>query len=450
LLTFKDQKTSLSSDSVLTDFGRRIASEEKGCVFRDDGHAPAQLAQGQVCEAEYWAPYLAHTCMEPLNCTARFAQDRCELWLGTQAPALVADAVARALGLWTRSVVARTTGLSTSPVTVTTTLLGGGFGRRLEADVAVQAARIAKKFPGKTVKLIWSREEDIRRDVFRPAARALLRGVLDKDGMPDVLSARICSQSVMRGFIQRNLGLPFPFPDKTNAEGLYDQPYAIPHYRVEHIEADNEVPVGNWRSVGHAFNGFAMECFLDELARMGRRDAFEVRRHLLRDFPHKIALLERLRDLSGPTKPAGIDGRGLAYRQNFDSDVALVVDIAVEEEQIKVKKAFCVIDCGQPVDRRGIEAQVESGIVYGLSAALMQAITIKDGCVEQSNFHQFDSLRIHQCPEIEIAIVERNKEIGGVGETAVPAVAPALANALFDATSRRVRQLPLSLSVGVA
>jgi isoquinoline 1-oxidoreductase subunit beta len=360
------------------------------------------------------------------------------LWLGTQAPALVAGAVAQALKLWT------------SAVTVNTTLLGGGFGRRLEVDIAVQAARVAKEIPGKTVKLIWSREEDIRRDVFRPAARARLFGALDKEGLPDTLFARICSQSVMRGFIKRNLGWPFPLPDKTNAEGLYDQPYAIPHYRVEHVEADNEVPVGNWRGVGHGFNGFAMECFLDELARMGRRDAFEVRRHLLRDFPGKIALLDRLQELSqwGPKPPAD-HGRGFAYRQNFDSDVALIVDIAMEGKQINVEKVFCVIDCGQPVDRRGIEAQVESGIVYGLSAALMQAITIKDGCVEQSNFHQFDSLRMHQCPTIEIAILQHNKNIGGVGETAVPAVAPALANALFDATGRRVRQLPLNPREGV-
>jgi isoquinoline 1-oxidoreductase beta subunit len=321
-------------------------------------------------------------------------------------------------------------------------------------DYAVQAARIAKSCPGSTVKLIWSRKEDIRRDVFRPAARAQLAGALDSDGFPHALFARLCSQSVTKDFLKRNLGLPLPgaVPDKTNAEGLYDQPYAIPHYLVEHYEAENDVPVGNWRGVGHGFNGFAMECFLDELARAGHKDPFEVRRHLLRDFPVKVAVLDRLEALSEwkSGTPAGIDGRGMAYRQNFNSDVAQVVDVAVEGKQIKVKRVFCVIDCGQPVDRRGIEAQVQSGIVYGLSAALMQAVTIKDGCVQQSNFHQFDALRINQCPEIEIVILGNNKEIGGAGETAVPPVAPALANALFNATGRRVRELPLSLSMGVA
>jgi isoquinoline 1-oxidoreductase beta subunit len=441
-LTFKNQSTRLSSDQVFADFGRRMAAEP-GFAFRKVGDARARLAPPhEVIAAEYQAPYLAHACMEPLNCTARFADGKCTLWLGTQAPGLVVCAVADALQL------------SPSAVTVNTVLLGGGFGRRLEADYAVQAARIARQCPGKTVKLIWSREEDMRRDVFRPAARARLVGALDKDKQPEALFARICSQSVTKDFLKRNLDLSLPAaaPDKTNAEGLYDQPYAIPHYRVEHYEAENEVPVGNWRSVGHAFNGFAMECFLDELARAGHQDPFEIRRHLLQGFPEKVALLDRLRDLSkwGSGKPAGIDGRGMAYRQNFNSDVAQLVDVAIEDKQIRVKRVFCVIDCGQPVDRRGIEAQVQSAIVYGLSAALMQAITIKDGAVQQSNFHEFDALRINQCPAIEIAILSNNKEIGGAGETAVPPVAPALANALFDATGRRVRELPLSLSMGVA
>jgi isoquinoline 1-oxidoreductase beta subunit len=369
-------------------------------AFRNDGDAPAHLATPRkVVEAEYSAPYLAHACMEPLNCTAAFGDDTCELWLGTQAPALVVRAVAQELRM------------RPSAVTVHTTLLGGGFGRRLEVDVAVQAARIAREFPGKAVKLIWSREEDMRRDVFRPAARARLVGAVDQAGMPEALLARICCQSVMKDFLKRNTGMPFPLPDKTNAEGLFDQPYAIPHYRVEHVEAENEVPVGNWRAVGHGFNGFAMESFLDELAHAGGQDPFVVRNHLLQGFQEKQALLDRLRDLSNwdGKKPPGIDGRGLAYRQNFESDVAQVIDIALIGNRVKVKRVFCVIDCGEPIDPRGIRAQVESGIVFGLSAALMQAITIQDGCVQETNFHRFDALRINQCPEITIDIVRHNE-----------------------------------------
>jgi isoquinoline 1-oxidoreductase beta subunit len=439
-LRFEEQNTWLSSEVIFADFGRRIETE-RGHVFRNEGDAAAQLAPGRkIFEAEYRAPYLAHACMEPLNCTAAVNGSSCELWLGTQAPGLVASAVARALQL------------GINAVTVNTTLLGGGFGRRLEADVAVQAALIAREFPGNTIKLIWSREEDMRRDMFRPAARAKLTGALTDDGLPEVLLARICSQSVMKGFLNRNLGAPFPFPDKTNAEGLFDQPYAIRHYRVEHVEAENEVPVGNWRSVGHAFNGFAMESFIDELAHEGGKDPLQVRRCLLKGFPSKQALLDKLCELSrwGEGKPAGVDGRGIAYRQNFESDVAQVVDIAIEGKRLRVKRVYCVIDCGPAVDPRGIEAQVESGIVYGLSAALIQATTIADGCVQQCNFHQFDALRVHQCPEIKIEIVQGNEEIGGAGETAVPPVAPALANAIFDATGRRLRALPLNSSVEVA
>src|SRR5262249_38994394 len=289
-------------------------------------------------------------------------------------------------------------------------------------------------FPDQTVKLIWSREEDMRRDVFRPAAVAKLRGVLNDKGMPEALLARVCSQSVNRDFAWRNLGLPFPLPDKTNVEGLYDQPYDIPHYHVEHIEVHNDVPVGNWRSVGHAFNGFAMECFLDKLARAGRKDPFDVRRHLLKRFPEKVKLLDRLQEISAwdpnGSKPNGVVGRGMAYRQNFGSDVAQVVDVAREGGRVRVKTVYCVIDCGQPIDPRGIKAQVESGIVYGLSAALLQAVTIRGGAVQQSNFHQFDALRIDQCPEIEIDVLSNNKRIGGAGETPGPPVPPARANGL--------------------
>jgi isoquinoline 1-oxidoreductase beta subunit len=423
-LKFEDRGTALSSEAVFADFTKRIRDGGEH-AFRNDGDVRTALAPPRkVIEVEYSAPYLAHACMEPLNCTAVVANGSCQLWLGTQAPALVACAVAKDLGI------------SASDVTVHTTLLGGGFGRRLEVDVAVQAARVAKEFPGKPVKLIWSREEDMRRDVYRPAALARLSGALGTDGMPDAIHARLCSQPVMKNYLKRNTGWQILPLDKTDAEGLCDQPYAIPNFRVEHVEAENEVPVGNWRAVGHGFNGFAMECFLDELAREGGKDPFAVRAHLLQSFPGKIALLNRLKELSGwgPTRPARIDGRGMAYRQNFGSDVAQVVDIVLDGNRVKVEKVFCVIDCGQPVDRRGIEAQVQSGIVFGLSAALMQA----------SNFHQFDALRIHQCPEIVIDIVQHNKEIGGAGEAAVAAVAPALANALIDAKRPPVRRLPLT------
>lgn len=430
-LTFKDQDVSLSSERIHAEFKER--ARRTGSIFRDKVNAIEAVSKDSRIEAEYWVPYLAHACMEPLNCTAVYAAGKCELWLGTQAPALMAQAVADALGL------------TYDAVNVNTVLLGGGFGRRLEVDIAVQAARIAKEVSPKPVKLIWSREQDMQRDVFRPAAFIKLQGTLDANGMPESLFARVCCQSLTKNYIKRNLGWPFPLPDKTNVEGLFDQPYAFEPFHVEHVEAENIVPVGNWRSVGHSFNGFAMECFIDELATKGEQDAFDVRRHLLRKFPNKIALLDRLHDLSQwGKKPDGIDGRGMAYRCNFGSDVAQVVDIAIEDEKVKVKRVFCVIDCGPPVDYAGIEAQVQSGIVFGLSAALKQATTIKDGAVQETNFHQFDALRINECPEIKIDILKGgNDKIGGVGETAVPPVAPALANAFFQAKRERVRELPL-------
>lgn len=431
-VTFKDQDVSLSSKGIYANFKSLADGDRPGSIFRDKLNAIASVNSQPVVQADYWAPYLAHACMEPLNCTAVYAGGKCELWLGTQAPALMVQAVADALGL------------TSDAVKVNTLLLGGGFGRRLEVDIAVQAARIAKEVSPRPVKLIWSREHDMQRDVFRPAAYIKFHGTLGANKMPDSLFARVCCQSLTKNYIKRNLGWPFPLPDKTNVEGLFDQPYAIEPLHVEHVEAENIVPVGNWRSVGHSFNGFAMECFLDELATEGKQDPFEVRRYLLKNHANKVALLDRLHDLSGwGKKPDNGHGRGMAYRCNFGSDVAQVVDVAIENEKVKVKRVFCVIDCGQPVDCAGIEAQVQSGIVFGLSAALMQATTIENGAVQQKNFNGFDALRIYECPEIKIAILNRNEEISGVGEAAVPPVAPALANAVFDATRERVHELPI-------
>jgi isoquinoline 1-oxidoreductase beta subunit len=413
---------------------------EKGdaTVYEDAGDAPTALAAArQVLEARYEVPYLAHATMEPINCTARVDGRHCTVWVGNQAPTLVQWLAASPAGAGT--------------VTVHTPFLGGGFGRRAEMDVVVQAAAIARRMPGIPVQLIWSREEDIQHDVYRPLALARLRCALDGAGGIHAWYHRIVGQSCTLELTGRLLPWAASdlMKDKTTAEGAFDLPYAMANRRVEHVLARQPVPVGYWRSVGHSYNAFFVECFLDEVAHAAKRDPYEFRRSLLGKAPRHLRVLETAAQKAGwgsalPPR----NGRGIALAESFHSIVAQVAEVEVGEGgMLRVKRVVCAIDCGKAVNPDIVAAQMESGIVFGLTAARHGEITLKGGRVEQANFPSYEMVRMVDCPKIEVHIVESGWEhLGGVGEPGTPPIAPAVANAVFTATGQRLRKLPIKLA----
>lgn len=411
---------------------------EAGYAFVSVGDPAA--ATGRAVEATYSAPLLAHTCMEPMNATAVFEGGRFTIWTGTQVPTLVQDAAARHFGG------------KPEDTTVVTELLGGGFGRRLEVDYAVMAMRVAKAMPGKTVKVTWSREEDVQHDVYRPPAKAKFRAVLGADGHPVALSARAAAPSLAASYVARVLpSLPLAGPDRLIAEGIFDQTYRFAAFRAEGTAVPLALPVGNWRSVGNSHNAFFMEGFLDEVARAGGVDPVAMRLKLLDHDPVDRAVLAKVAEMAKWTgKPTPGRGRGVAMCRSFGSMVAEIVDVVDTGKGLKVEAVHAAIEVGRAIDPGAVVAQVESAILYGLSAAILQEITLAGGKVEQSNFSDFDALRINQAPRIEVAILTSQAEIGGVGEPGTPPAAPALANAIFDLTGKRLRAMPFSREVAFA
>ena len=404
-------------------------------ALRDEGDVDAALAGEGVLRAEYRAPYLAHATMEPMTATALFREGRLTIWTGTQAPTNVRDQAAALAGVRAEAVA------------VETTYLGGGFGRRFETDAALQAVRLALAMPGTPVKLTWSREEDIRHDFYRPGAIARMAGV-PGPVVPQALSAAIAGPSLTATQILRQAGTAPPGPDRFLVEGAFDQPYAIPHFRVAGHVSDVEVPVGFWRSVGYSFNTFFLESFLDELAHAAGLDPVETRLRLLRDtHPPSAAVVEAVAQLAGWGSPLPPDrARGVAFCLSYGSPTAQIVQIARTDRGIAVEKVWCAQDVGTALDPGNIEAQIQSGIVFGLSAAMMGEITFADGMVEQSNFHDYAALRMNQCPTIETRILQSG-HLGGVGEPGTPPVAPALGNAIFALTGQRLRRLPFGHSI---
>jgi isoquinoline 1-oxidoreductase subunit beta len=407
-------------------------------VYEDIGDAPAALAAaGHAIEARYEVPYLAHATMEPINATAVVRDGRCEVWVGSQAPTLVQWMAAKPAGV--------------GEVLVHTPYLGGGFGRRSEMDVVVQAAAIAKRLPGVPVQLLWSREEDIQHDVYRPMALAQLRCALDGEGGIRAWYYRGVGQSCTQGLTGRLLPWAASdlMKDKTTAEGAFGLPYAMASRRVEHVLAHQPVPVGFWRSVGHSYTAFFVEGFLDEVAHAAKRDPYEFRRALLAGAPRFRRVLEAAAQAAGwgaPLPPR--TGRGIAIAESFRSIVAQVAEVEVgEDKSIRVRRVVCAIDCGKAVNPAIVERQMESGIVFGLTAALHGEVTLKDGRIEQSNFPDYEMVRMADCPRIETHLVESGWEhLGGVGEPGTPPIAPAVANAVFAATGQRLRRLPLKLA----
>jgi len=411
----------------------------EGRVYDEAGNINTAFASpARLLEADYFVPYLAHATMEPINCTAvvRGGTD-CEVWIGNQSPTLVNWYAAKAAGI------------DSANVTVHTPFLGGGFGRRSEMDVVMQAVMLAKRIPDKPVQLIWSREEDMQHDVYRPMAAARLRAAIDSAGNITAWYNRIVGQSCTAGLTARLLpeAASDLLKDKTTAEGAFDLPYALPNRKVEHVLAHEPVPVGYWRSVGHSYNAFFTECFIDECAAAASQDPFEFRRALLKDRPRHRAVLDTAARKVGwdASLPAGV-GRGIALAESFHTIVAQVAEVEVRDGTPLVRRVVCVIDCGYAINPDTVAAQMESGILFGLTAALHGEITVQKGRVEQSNFPSYDIVRLAQSPEIEVHIVNSGVEhLGGVGEPGTPPIAPAVCNALFAVTGKRIRSLPIRL-----
>ncbi len=330
------------------------------------------------------------------------------------------------------------TGLSADKVTLQNTFAGGGFGRKWELDFTRQVLQIALAVKGRPVRLYWTREEDIQHDYYRPAYVSRVRGALDKDGNLIALSAKIAGQSML-AFQKR----PAPV-DFTSISGAINPVYGVPNTDMEYVEKNPNVPVGFWRSVAGSQHGFTSESMIDEMAVLAGKDAFEFRMTMLKDKARELAVLKLLKEKSGwGTKlPAG-EGMGLAFTPGFGAVVAQVAHVAVKNGELRVKKITCVADCGTLIEPSNVIAQLESGMVYGYSAALWDEITIEKGAVKQSNFTDYPMPILANTPEMEIHLIPSSGKPGGVGETSVPAVAPAIANAVFAATGQRIRKLPL-------
>ena len=440
LATVKIQYTAtphdrLSSKDIATGLQQAL-DEHSGMAFTQRGDAQGALEKAaKVIEARYWAPYLAHAAMEPINCTARVKAGQVEVWASTQVPSLAK---------WRASQVA---GVDMDQVTLHLPLLGGGFGRRLEVDMVEQAVAVAQQLDGRPVKLLWSREEDTQHDMYRPAALSVFRAALDAQGRVTAWHNRVAAQSVSRGAMERLLPwAASDAPDKNQIEGAFDIPYGFEHIEVRQVRTQAHVPVGSWRSVGHSYNAFFTESFIDELAHAARQDPCAYRRGLLGARPRHKAVLEMVAAKAGwgtPLPPGR--ARGIALHESFGSICAQVAEVSWHEGAVRVHRVVCAIDCGVVVNPDTVEAQMQSGIVFGLSAALFGEITVAEGRVEQSSFHDQEVLKMAQMPVIETHIMRNTHAPGGVGEPATPPIAPAVCNALFALTGQRVRSLPIRL-----
>ena len=425
-----------STDAIFAQIAKAFG-ETANSTLRDDGDVDGALANAEaIIEAEYRVPFLAHTCMEPMNATARFKDGILDVWTGNQAPTLIRDAAATVAGI------------SQSSVRVHTPFLGGGFGRRAEYDCSNQAVQLAMSLPGETIKLTWSREEDVQHDFYRPAAIARMKGVVNATG-PTALRGDIAASSVFAQQAVRALGFAPPGPDKLLVEGAFDQPYGIANYQINGYVSPVAVPVGSWRSVGNSHNAFFHECFVDELAVAAKLDPVKLRLDLLRGQNNaSLMALEAVAEMAGwDGKRRRGKGRGVAFTYSFGSPTAQIIEVSGEADAIRIDRVWCAIDVGTALDRRNVEAQAISAIIYGLSAAAIGEISFADGAVEQSNFHDYDALRMSNAPAIDVRVLENNTRMGGAGEPATPPSMPALANAVFDLTGKRIRELPLSKAV---
>ncbi|MBK7704204.1 MAG: xanthine dehydrogenase family protein molybdopterin-binding subunit [Acidobacteria bacterium] len=424
----------VSSESILASY-IEAAEKEKGLVAKKIGDADAARSKAvKTVEAVYIAPFLAHATMEPMNFTADVRADSAELWGGSQLQMVVQARIAKALGF------------APDKVKVNTTLLGGGFGRRVGIDYVLDSALLSKA-TGKPVKVVWTREDDIQNDFYRPFTYNKISAGIDADGKPVFWDHRIVNASLMASLAEPVFGFPFPDGqlDDSSFEGAHNLPYQIPNLQVDWIRKDTGVPGGFWRSVGSSHTAFTVECFLDELAAAAGKDPLEYRLSLLDKNSRHAGVLRLAAEKAGwATKPAAGVFRGIAVAESFGSFVAQVAEVSVGKDgAVKVHRVVCAVDCGQVVNPDTVAAQMEGGIVYGLTAALYGEITLKTGRVQQSNFNNYKMLRMSEMPKVEVHILPSKEPHGGVGEPGTPPIAPAVVNAIFAATGKRVRSLPI-------
>jgi len=416
----------------------RELSEKPGLVGKNTGDAEGAFAAARRrIEVEYELPYLAHACMEPMNGVAHVTDGGCELWLPTQSQSQDARLVAAALGM------------DPGRVILHTTFLGGGFGRRASAnsDFAVEAALVARGV-GRPVKVVWTREDDTRGGFYRPFNISRVRAGIGADGMPTACAITLVGKPVLANTAMGKLAVTPEGLDPSSVEGAADMPYAIPNLRVESHQTNEVIPNLWWRSVGHSITGFVVNGMIDELANLAGKDPYAYRRALLVEKPRHLAVLDAAAELAGWGQPLPAGHHlGIALQESFGSIVAQVAEVSVRDREVRVHRVSCAVDCGLAVNPNQVVAQMESGIIYGLSAALTGEITIKDGATVQGNFDSYPVLRMTAAPKIDVRIVSSNGPIGGIGEPGTPPIAPAVCNAIHAATGRRIRKLPISASL---
>ena len=402
-------------------------AQKPGATARKEGDANAAMASAaHKLEAVYEAPYLSHAPMEPLNCTAVVTDNSCELWVGTQIQSIA------------QLTAAQITKLKPENIAIHTEFLGGGFGRRGGADFIGEAVEIANAVKGTPVKLTWTRPDDLQHDTYRPASYTKFAAGLDAEGWPVAFTARVVCPSF--GGMRNGV-------DSTAVEGIETISYDIPNILIDYTPPDAGIPVSYWRSVGFSQNCYFMESFLDEMAAVTKKDPVEFRRRLLSKDPKNARYLNVLNIAAekagwGKPLPAG-HFHGVGIVNNLGSFNAQVAEVSVSQGKVKVHRVVCAVDCGQIVNKAGVTQQIESSIVYGLSAALKIGITLDHGRVQQTNFNTYDPLRIDEMPVVEVHLVENHENPGGIGEAATPTIVPAVTNAVFAATGKRVRSLPI-------
>ena len=411
-------------------------SKTEGTPVVAAGDVAATLAEAdKAMDFEYVVPYLAHAPMEPLNCTVKISADACEIWTGTQ------------FQTFDQMVAARITGLAPEKIKINTMFLGGGFGRRATptSDFVSEAVEVAKA-AGLPVKTVWSREDDVRGGYYRPMYLHRARVALDAQGMPAAWDHVIVGQSIVAGTVMEPMMVRNGV-DGTSVEGVSDSPYmkAIAHHRVQLHSPRTGIPVLWWRSVGHTHTAFVMETMIDELAHSAGKDPLDYRRELLKTHPRHLGVLNLAAEKIGWTtsKPLVGRARGIAVHESFGSFVAEIAEVSIEQGKVRVHRVVCAVDCGIAVNPDGVVAQMESGIAFGLGAALHSALSFKDGRVQESNFHDYRVLRLNEMPLVEVHIVPSSERPSGVGEPGTPPIAPAVANAIAALTGQRLRELPL-------